>query len=101
MFTVTACFFPGLRGRQKDCSTNLILRTPMCTRPGQVPNKCEWKRGDQITYISYETTRLKKLAPESTDNYADDGSANGSHADDWSVGFCDDGVGDAQQQTEA
>ncbi len=45
-------------------------------------------------------TRLKKLAPESTDNDADDGSANGSHADDWCVGFCNDGVGDAQQQPE-
>jgi hypothetical protein len=33
VFMVTACFFPGLRGRQKDCSTNLMLRTPMCTRP--------------------------------------------------------------------
>jgi hypothetical protein len=48
VFTVTACFFPGLRGRQKDCSTNLILRTPMCTRPRQKPTKCEWKRGDQF-----------------------------------------------------
>ena len=56
VFTVTACFFPGLRGRQKDCSTNLILRTPMCTRPPQEPNKCEWKRGDQFNTES--TVRL-------------------------------------------
>lgn len=48
VFTVTACFFPGLRGRQKDCSANLILRTPMCTRHRQEPTKCEWKRGDQL-----------------------------------------------------
>ncbi len=48
VFTVTACFFPGLRGRQKDCSTNLMLRTPMCTRPREEPTKCEWKRGDQF-----------------------------------------------------
>jgi hypothetical protein len=49
---------------------------------------------------SNQTTGVKKLAPESTDNYADDGSANGSHADDWCVSFCDDGIGDAQQQSE-
>jgi hypothetical protein len=50
VFTVTACFFPGLRGRQKDCSTNLMLRTPMCTRPRLQPIKCEWKRGDQFSH---------------------------------------------------
>jgi len=32
---VIACFFPGIRGQQKDCSTNLILKTQMCTRPRQ------------------------------------------------------------------
>ena len=50
VFTVTACFFPGLRGRQKDCSTILILRTPMCTRHRQAPIKCEWKHGESVEH---------------------------------------------------
>jgi hypothetical protein len=50
VFAVTACFFPGLRGRQKDCSTDLILRTPMCTRPRRGPKKCEWKHGVSVEH---------------------------------------------------
>jgi hypothetical protein len=42
---------PCLRGRQKDCSTSLILRTPMCTRPRQTLNKCEWKRGESVERV--------------------------------------------------
>ena len=38
----------------------------------------------------------KRLAPESANNDADDGSANRSHADDGAVGLRDDRVGDAK-----
>jgi hypothetical protein len=42
-------------------------------------------------------TILKNLASKSLDDYADDGSANGSHADDRRISFGDEGIGDAQQ----
>ena len=36
---------------------------------------------------------FENLAAKSPDDYADDGSTNGSHDDDWRIGFGDDGVG--------
>ena len=42
-----------------------------------------------------------KLAPESPNDDADDGSANRSHADDGAVSLRDDRVGNAKQKSES
>lgn len=39
---------------------------------------------------------FRQLVSESSDNETDDGSADGPHADDWRVGFSDNGVWDTQ-----
>jgi len=38
-----------------------------------------------------------KLAPESPDDYADDGATESAHADDRPISFCDEGIGDAEK----
>jgi len=43
---------------------------------------------------------LRQLVSESRDDYADDGSAHGPHANDWRVRLGDNGIWDAQQESK-
>jgi hypothetical protein len=50
LFTVTACFFQAFEADRKIAANNLILRTPMCTRPRQAPNKCGWRPRESVQH---------------------------------------------------
>ena len=62
VFTVTVCFSPGLRGRQKDCSPSLILRTPMCTRLRQTPKSANGSVANQLNTLSWFNPEIERVS---------------------------------------